>query len=377
MKDWRRNRLFDGIESELLDCLEPFLSEEHYPEGAAIIREGDASERLFLVCDGIVAIHKGEERLRIGEVVAGDYFGEMGLFTGDPRTSSASAHENVHILSLSRSAMDRFREETGVDLLKACLKNHAEVLGDRLQGANEKAVASMRRQMDEYRIRSSFGSLFANLVFMLFFYISALDLLRRFADAGISTTMTTSVMILFMALLSAWIIRNSRFPLHTFGLTMARWRWVLGDALVWTLVFCAVATIAKWVAVTTVDAYGELSVIDPWVSPRGLSATLVVYALYVVLSPVQEFIARGMLQGSLQKLLAGRNVTLKAVILSNAVFSISHQHLGVGYALIVFLPGLFWGWMYHRQGSLLGVSLSHIIIGIWVTVVLDLESMFL
>lgn len=377
MKDWRRNRLFDGFESELLDCLEPFLSKEHYPEGAAIIREGDGSERLFLVCDGIVAIHKGEERLRIGEVVAGDYFGEMGLFTGDPRTSSASAHEDVHILSLSRSAMDRFREETGVDLLKACLKNHAEVLGDRLQGANEKAVASMRRQMDEYRIRSSFGSLFANLVFMLFFYISALDLLRRFADAGISTTMTTSVMILFMALLSAWIIRNSGFPLHTFGLTMARWRWVLGDALVWTLVFCAVATIAKWVAVTTVDAYGELSVIDLWVSPRGLWATLMVCALYVVLSPVQEFIARGMLQGSLQKLLAGRNVTLKAVILSNAVFSISHQHLGVGYALIVFLPGLFWGWMYHRQGSLLGVSLSHIIIGIWVTVVLDLESMFL
>ena len=374
-RDWRNNRLFGGIDPSLLERLAPLLAREHYPAGTAILREGDPSERLFLVERGRVAIHKGVEELRIGEIPEGDYFGEMGLFTGEPRTTSASALEDTVILSLSREAINRFEQETGVDLLRACLKNHAEVLGDRLQGANEKAVESMRQQMHEYRIRVAFGSLFANVIFLLFFYTSALDVLRRTTESAAATTWTSSALLIVMALMSAWIIRRSGFPLETFGFTLRRWQWVLWDALVWTVVFCAVVTAAKAVAVQFIDEFSGMAVIDPWVSPGGLWPTLAAYGLYVVLSPVQEFVGRGMLQGSLQQLLTGRFVTLRAIVLSNAIFSISHQHLGVGYSLMVFLPGLFWGWMYHRHGSLLGVSVSHILIGLWVTGVLDLAAM--
>jgi hypothetical protein len=89
---------------------------------------------------------------------------------------------------------------------------------------------------------------------------------------------------------------------------------------------------------------------------------------------VQELVARGLLQGSLQKMFTGALVPMRASIVANAVFSVSHQHLGLGYALAVFIPGLFWGWLYHRHGSLLGVSISHIVIGLWGTGVLDLAS---
>jgi membrane protease YdiL (CAAX protease family) len=81
------------------------------------------------------------------------------------------------------------------------------------------------------------------------------------------------------------------------------------------------------------------------------------------------------MQGALTRMLTGRMVPLKAILVANAVFSVSHQHLGLGYALVVFVPGLFWGWLYHRQGSLLGVSVSHAIIGLWGTGVLDLASL--
>jgi membrane protease YdiL (CAAX protease family) len=29
------------------------------------------------------------------------------------------------------------------------------------------------------------------------------------------------------------------------------------------------------------------------------------------------------------------------------------------------VPGLFWGWMFARQRSIVGVTVSHIVVGLW------------
>ncbi|HGC5656427.1 hypothetical protein SFB48_01050 [Legionella pneumophila] len=42
-----------------------------------------------------------------------------------------------------------------------------------------------------------------------------------------------------------------------------------------------------------------------------------------------------------------------------------HTHLGLTFASLTFIAGLFWGWLFHRQKSLLGVSVSHVILGVW------------
>jgi membrane protease YdiL (CAAX protease family) len=33
---------------------------------------------------------------------------------------------------------------------------------------------------------------------------------------------------------------------------------------------------------------------------------------------------------------------------------------------MAFLPGLFWGWLYSRHRTLIGVTISHILIGAWI-----------
>jgi membrane protease YdiL (CAAX protease family) len=125
-----------------------------------------------------------------------------------------------------------------------------------------------------------------------------------------------------------------------------------------------------------VPAYADLPLIAPWQARSGdWLDTTVAYGLYVLLSPMQEFVARGVIQGCLQHMLSGRHATWRAILVSNAVFSISHQHLGLGYALLVFVPGLFWGWLYQRHRSLVGVSVSHVLIGLWVTGMLDLSAL--
>jgi len=181
-------------------------------------------------------------------------------------------------------------------------------------------------------------------------------------------------LLVLMAAGSAWIMKTSGLPPSSFGFTLQAWPRVIVESLIVSALFCAVLTIAKLALLHWEPRYADLSLFKPWVSPDGIGATVLAYTLYTVLSPLQEFVARGMLQGSLQRMLTGRHAGWRAIVVANAIFSISHQHLGLAYALAVFTPGLFWGWLYRRQGSLLGVSISHVLIGLWGTGVLDLAS---
>jgi hypothetical protein len=98
-------------------------------------------------------------------------------------------------------------------------------------------------------------------------------------------------------------------------------------------------------------------------------------ALYAIFSPIQELIARGAMQSSLHEFLTGPRANLWAIVLSTLMFTQIHLHLTPAYALAVFFPSLFWGAMYARQRSLVGVSISHILIGVYVAFFLGMPVM--
>jgi CRP-like cAMP-binding protein len=372
---WRGNLFLADVSSELLDRLASLVVRGEYAAGESILVEGEVSDRVCLLTTGRVGIYKGAEHARLGSVEPGGSFGEMGVLSGAPRSTSVIAETAVVVWSIPVAALDLFRARTGVDLLALSMRAHAGALGERLARTNDVAAQWLRERMEQYRIRVSFGTLFTNVILMMFLYTSALGVLREFSATGSSSTLTTSALLILMAAGAAWIMKASGFPPGTFGFTLARWPRVLVESAVWSLGFCIAMTLAKAALLRWGGGYGHLQLFQPWMSPAGPGATLLAYALYALLSPLQEFVARGLMQGALAKMLTGPMVPLKSILVANAVFSISHQHLGLNYALAVFVPGLFWGWLYHRQGSLLGVSLSHMMIGLWGTGVLDLAGL--
>jgi membrane protease YdiL (CAAX protease family) len=145
--------------------------------------------------------------------------------------------------------------------------------------------------------------------------------------------------------------------------------------MLWTVVLIAALIIIKWTLIHQVPKYQHLSLFD--FDLNGKKYLAFNFLLYGLHSPIQEFVARGVLQGSLQHFFIGKNITLRAIVVSNALFSATHVHLLNGMlGVIVFIPGLFWGWLYSRQQNLIGVSLSHIMIG-WSTLFfLNIESLF-
>lgn len=372
---WRHNLFLADVPVHLVDQLEDLLVRSEHAAGEDILVEGDPSDRVCLLTAGRVGVHKGAERTRLNSMASGTAFGEMGVLSGAPRSATVTAETAVEVWSITLEAFDAFRARTGVDLLALAMRSQADVLSQRLSRVNDVAVQWQRDRLEQYRIRVSFGTMFTHIILMMFLYTSALGLLREFSSQASSSTLISSGLLVLMALVGVWFVRRSGFPAQTFGFSLARWRWVLADSLLWSGVFCLVMTLAKAALLQWSPTHAGLALFKPWVSSAGLWATVVAYGLYVLLSPVQEFVARGLLQGALTRMLTGRWVVLQAIVVSNAVFSVSHQHLGLGYALAVFVPGLFWGWLYHRQGSLLGVSVSHVLIGLWGTGLLDLASL--
>jgi CRP-like cAMP-binding protein len=92
--------------------------------GAVIIRQGEAAETFHIVAAGTVEVvlqpDEGEERV-LGRLGPGEYFGEMGLLMGRPRTATVRAAEDgAEIMTMQRTAFER--------MVSSSKSTHDEVL---------------------------------------------------------------------------------------------------------------------------------------------------------------------------------------------------------------------------------------------------------
>jgi CRP-like cAMP-binding protein len=72
-------------------------------EGASIVRENEPGDTFFVVLEGQARVVNARGRL-LNRVYPGDFFGEIALLDGGPRTASVVAETPMVLLGLSRSA---------------------------------------------------------------------------------------------------------------------------------------------------------------------------------------------------------------------------------------------------------------------------------
>jgi len=375
---WRHNRLLQGLEAAHLDALASSIHPKRLHDGEVLYSEGEAADALWLIGQGEVHMERliDEQRHTLDRLRRNDFVGETEWLQGRTRRATARCHGEVLAWSIDRQGLQRYSMLTGQDLLTQCIANQTAALSERLDNAELQQLTALRQGLQEAQLRGAFGTLLTHLILLIFVYTSALGGLQYLAQQQAATTWVTSSALLVMVAVAFWTVRQTGFPAQVFGWSLQDWRRDLLDACYWSLWVCAIITAAKWLLIRTVPAYAGLPLIAPWQASSGdWLDTVAAYGLYVLLSPMQEFVARGVIQGCLQHMLSGRNATWRAILVSNAVFSISHQHLGLVYALLVFVPGLFWGWLYQRHHSLVGVCVSHVLIGLWVTGMLDLSAL--
>jgi len=80
-----------------------------FAPGELVIRAGDPGESMFVVHNGRVRVQISDNgRLRtLATLNEGDFFGEMALFTGEPRTANVVALEETEVLEIGHAAMKK------------------------------------------------------------------------------------------------------------------------------------------------------------------------------------------------------------------------------------------------------------------------------
>ncbi len=80
-----------------------------YAGGQSVFHEGDVGATMFIVQSGRVCLFRELDGARtvLGEMQKGDFFGEMSILEGLPRSSSAEASENSELIEINSSTFDK------------------------------------------------------------------------------------------------------------------------------------------------------------------------------------------------------------------------------------------------------------------------------
>jgi CRP/FNR family transcriptional regulator/CRP/FNR family cyclic AMP-dependent transcriptional regulator len=128
--------LFAGLSEQQRAGLLSRMQHRVYEADAPIVNRGDCSDRFFLINEGRVKVviytEDGEEVI-LGTLTKGEYFGEMGLLDGEPRSASVIALELTQTLSIDRSQFLTFLRE-----VPAATMNIFRALCERLRFADRR-----------------------------------------------------------------------------------------------------------------------------------------------------------------------------------------------------------------------------------------------
>jgi CRP-like cAMP-binding protein len=101
--------LFAALSGRDLDRLGALAREIELPAGRTVIREGERGRELYVLAEGQAKITKNGRR--VSTMHPGDFFGEIALVTGVPRTTTVVAETPLRMLVLTKADFQRLLGE--------------------------------------------------------------------------------------------------------------------------------------------------------------------------------------------------------------------------------------------------------------------------
>lgn len=347
--------------------------------GDVIVKEGDTNRDIFIVLDGTIAIQKHDphtnQLFSIAHATQGTLLGEMAFLEGNPRSATAVAETQVHLFVLPYEPMQRLKKEDPslyFQLLTSIYKDTSRKLRD----SNARTIQALKEELQakKAKLQTAYFAIqiiIAMSLYSLLIKISSFLQSRFFIDTWFS--IWVGILFAFFAYL---IAKQGQMSFEKMGIQLHNWQSSALEAIAFTLPLMALIVAIKWVVIHlfhypeeplfyTIFSYDRMH------THLSIPLRSALIALYIALVPLQEIVARGILQGTIAQLLENKWTPILA---SNLVFAASHLHLSVVFFLIVFLPGLFWGWLYEKQQTLMGVFVSHALLGVWTLHVVGIKT---
>src|SRR5437763_4657789 len=115
-----------------------------FAPGETLIRAGDEGSSMFVVHSGKVSVQVSDRAgpRKVAELTEGNFFGEMALFTGEPRTANVVAMEETEVLEIGHAAMKHLFD-TNPSLAESISLTIAERQADLARGSERAAQTSL------------------------------------------------------------------------------------------------------------------------------------------------------------------------------------------------------------------------------------------
>src|SRR3989440_1109861 len=115
-----------------------------FAPGETLIRAGDEGSSMFVVHSGKVSVRVSDRAgpRKVAELTEGNFFGEMALFTGEPRTANVVAMEETEVLEIGHAAM-KLLFDTNPSLAESISLTIAERQADLARGSERAAQTSL------------------------------------------------------------------------------------------------------------------------------------------------------------------------------------------------------------------------------------------
>jgi tetratricopeptide (TPR) repeat protein len=106
--------LFEDLTAEESAAVAREMVLETYDEGDIVITEGETGSSLYVIVSGEVKVYtRGSrgENVFLAKLTAGDFFGEVRILTGKPRTATVTAAQKSELLRLDKDKLDKVVSE--------------------------------------------------------------------------------------------------------------------------------------------------------------------------------------------------------------------------------------------------------------------------
>lgn len=194
-------------------------------------------------------------------------------------------------------------------------------------------------------------------------------LLTRSLESFEAFRITLFVATLLFAFFFFRMIRKTGFPLKMFGITLRHAKLSVIESVFFSILVCLFILLLKWLLITYDDTFSHLglfSAVPDIKVHRSEYLSFIIFAfLYIIFVPLQSFLLHSVFQSSLMNFLPeGENIVIP-IILTSFAFGSIHTDFNLIFAILVMLITLFWATLYARHRTIVGVTVSHIIIGIF------------
>ena len=154
--------LFESLEQDDLTALAAKLRESKVSAGETVFAQGDEGDAMYLIQDGAIDIvaGSGKQRVVVASLFKQQYFGELALLDGAPRSAAAQASRDTSMLALERDDFIEFIKKRP----EAALSIMHEV-GERIRATNELMTRTVTRNvLEEEEEKLTLGERVADIV---------------------------------------------------------------------------------------------------------------------------------------------------------------------------------------------------------------------